>query len=275
MKHTTGRFKGHNGLELFWQSWHPEQEAKGTLVLVHGVGEHSGRYENLIDYLVDRGFAVYGYDLRGHGRSPGRKGFIDSWEEYRQDLHLFIQQLEPKIHQPFLMGHSLGGLIALDYASVHPQAVRGVVASSPPISLISGSRVLRYVAIVLNILLPKMQFGAPFKPADLSRIPAVVQAYIDDPLVHNRITARWVIEGLRTIKTLMQNAGEMKTPALLTHGEADKVVPIDGTRSFYQILGSEDKTFINYPESRHEPHNDSNWKEAVENISNWLEERLG
>lgn len=275
MKHTTGSFKGHNGLELFWQSWQPEQDAKGTLVLVHGVGEHSGRYENLIDHLVCRGFTVYGYDLRGHGRSPGKKGYIDSWEDYRQDLHLFIQQLELHTHQPFLMGHSLGGLIALDYVSQYPQTIRGVVASSPPISLISGGRFFRYLAKILNLLMPKWQFGAPFKPIELSRIPAVVQAYIEDPLVHNRITARWVTEGMRTIEKLLNNAGEIKIPVLLTHGEADKVVPIKGTRTFYAILGSEDKTFICYPESLHEPHNDSNWKEAVENISNWLEKRLG
>ncbi|MDH5218007.1 MAG: lysophospholipase [Gammaproteobacteria bacterium] len=274
MKHKTGSFTGHNSLELFWQSWEPEQDTKATLVLVHGVGEHSGRYENLINHLVDRGFAIYGYDLRGHGRSKGRKGYINSWEDYRQDLHLFVQQFASQTQQLFLMGHSLGGLIALDYVNKYPQDVQGIIASSPPMSLATGSRVLRIIATILNILLPKWQFGVPFNPDGLSRIPTVIQAYLDDPLVHNQITARWVIEGFRTIERLTQSAWGIEAPVLLTHGGADSIVPIEGTRSFYEVLDSEDKEFIFYPDSKHEPHNDSNWKEAVENISNWLEKQL-
>ena len=274
MKHTSGNFKGKGGLELFCQSWQPENETKASLVLVHGVGEHSNRYHNLIEHLIKNSIAIYAYDLRGHGRSQGRKGFINSWDDYRQDLHLFIQQLDLKGQRPFLMGHSLGGLIALDYACSYPQTVRGVIASSPALALSGNAGAFRLLAGLFNVFIPKFQLPIPLKATELSRDPTVVQNYLNDPLVHNRVTPRWIVEGVSTINRLFNNAGQINIPILLTHGDADKIVPIRGTQAFYDHLGSLDKTLIIYPQGRHEAHNDTNWKEATENISNWLTKRL-
>ncbi len=122
MNHREGTFRGHGGLELYYQCWRPEGTPLAVLVLIHGFGEHSGRYMNVVNHLVPRGYAIWSFDHRGHGRSPGRRGFVRTWDEFREDIRLFLEMVRQQEGglPVFLMGHSMGGLMVLEYALHHP-----------------------------------------------------------------------------------------------------------------------------------------------------------
>src|SRR5579863_7569397 len=133
MDHSTGTFRGAGEMELAYQRWLPEGTPRAALIIVHGFGEHGGRYMNIVGRLVPTGYAVYALDNRGHGRSPGQRGHINDWSEFRDDLGAFVALVstEQAGHPLFLLGHSMGGLIVLEYAERHPEGLRGVIASAP------------------------------------------------------------------------------------------------------------------------------------------------
>ena len=131
MKQSTGNFEGVNACKLYYKTWLPEEQPKATLVIVHGAGEHIDRYQNVVNGLVASGFALAGYDLRGHGRSEGRRGHINSWDEYRGDLREFIKMTRQMLPEMplFILGHSLGSLIVLDYLIYHQEGLSGAILS--------------------------------------------------------------------------------------------------------------------------------------------------
>ncbi len=134
--HRDGTFAGANGLALYYQSWLPlDRRHKAVLLNLHGLGDHSGLYPTIASYFPSRGTAVYAYDMRGNGRSPGQRAYLHHWEEYRGDLHAFLSRVrewEPGL-PIFVLGHSLGGLIVLEYALHHPAGMSGAVAAAPPL----------------------------------------------------------------------------------------------------------------------------------------------
>lgn len=275
MNHATSTFVGIDGSELFCQSWLPAQEAKASIAIVHGVGEHSDRYTNLIPYLVERGYALFSYDQRGHGRSPGKLGHIEGWHEYREDLHLFIQQAREQFDGLpfFLFGHSMGGLVALDYALHYQAELSGLIVSSPSLAL-QGERLLSIVANSLNRIVPRAAFTSTVNAASISRIPETVKAYVDDPLTHAKVTPRWLSQLIQTSRSVHERAPELTLPLLMTHGTADKIVPIDGTQRFFANVRSADKDLITYKDAYHEPHNDLIHEEAARNIGDWVDARI-
>ena len=275
MDHATSIFIGTDGFELFCQSWSPDKVPKAAIAIVHGVGEHSDRYTNVIPPLVERGYALASYDQRGHGRSPGKLGHIEGWYDYREDLHLFVQQTREQFRGVpfFLFGHSMGGLVAVDYALHHQEELNGLIISSPALA-INGERLLTVVANSLNRVVPSASFNSMLNSAGISRIPEVVKAYVDDPLTHSKVTPRWLSELLQTSKWAHGHASELTLPFLMTHGTADKIVPIDGTKRFFANASSADKELITYQDAYHEPHNDLIHEEAVGNIGDWVEARV-
>jgi alpha-beta hydrolase superfamily lysophospholipase len=133
MKHIEGTFKGSGGLSLYYQSWYPHGQVQAIVAIVHGLGAHSGLFNNAVQYLISQGYGVYALDLRGHGRSPGQRGHINAWAEFREDLSAFsqwIQEQEPNC-PCFLWGNSLGGAIVLDYALRFPKGLQGVIVTAP------------------------------------------------------------------------------------------------------------------------------------------------
>jgi alpha-beta hydrolase superfamily lysophospholipase len=239
---------------------------------VHGLGEHSGRYGNLIDVLIPQGIGVHSYDQRGHGRSPGTVGHIDSWSEYREDLRCFVEQVRGQIPL-FLFGHSMGGLVALDYALHYPADLNGLLLSSPALA-VDNETMLRFVAATIGRILPNMPIRSGLDVDGLSRNQDVVQRYKDDELVHGKVTPRWLGELLATIDWVHEHAAQLAMPLLMTHGTADRLVPFRGTQRFFDSAASTDKQLIIYPDTYHEPHNDINYPEAVDNIRTWLNKRL-
>jgi alpha-beta hydrolase superfamily lysophospholipase len=277
VEHKEGTFQGTGGLALYCQSWHPPEDPRGILAIVHGFGEHSGRYPNVVDYLLPRGYAVYGCDLRGHGRSPGQRGHIDGWEEYRGDVGAFLELIaEEEPGCPvFLLGHSMGALIVLDYVIRHPEGLAGTVLSSLPIDPVGVAKAhLVLIARLLSRLWPTFSLQVGLDTSALSRIPEVVRAYEEDPLVHGQASARWGTESLDIVEWLKAHAAELTIPTLVVHGEADRLDSLDGVRVLLQQAESTDKELRIYPGSYHEVHNDLDHEQMLSDLEGWLARHL-
>jgi alpha-beta hydrolase superfamily lysophospholipase len=277
VEHNEETFQGVGGLALYTQSWHPPGDPRGILAIVHGFGEHSGRYPNVVDCLLPRGYAVYGFDLRGHGRSPGQRGHIEDWGEYRGDVRAFLQMTAKE--EPgcpvFLMGHSMGSLIVLDYVIRHPEGLAGTVLCSVPIEPVGVAKAhLVAIARLLSRLWPRFSLAVGLDTSALSRDPAVVRAYEEDPLVHGQGSARWGAESLDIVEWLKAHAAELTIPVLVIHGEADRLDSLDGVRALFQQAGSADKELRVYPGSYHEVHNDLDCGQMVSDLEGWLARHL-
>ncbi len=274
MENREGSFQGIGGLELFCQSWRGEGRSRAALAIIHGFGEHSGRYMNVVNHLVPQGYAIYGFDLRGHGRSPGQQGHIESWEEYRGDvknfLHMIFKQ-EPK-QLVFMLGHSMGALIALDYILRDPTGLRGAIISGSPLEPVGVAKpFLVLLARVLSRVWPRFSMPLGLDPKGISRDTEVVKAYQADPLVHGKTTVRWGTEILKTIEWVKTHAAEVSIPLLLIHGGSDPLNSPDGTRNFFEKVTFPDKKMKIYPGSYHEAHNDLDYGQVMNDMAQWLE----
>lgn len=282
--HTEGSFTGAGGLVLYEQSWRPAGRPRAAVVVVHGFGEHGGRYGNVVEALVPRGHALYTFDLRGHGRSPGIKGHISSWDEYRTDVSAFLGLI--RAEQPgiplFLMGHSMGALIVLEYATCGGFGAGGISLTEPDAVIASSSPIipcgvtkphLVFLAHLLSRIWPTFSMVVGLEHAALSRSPECVQAYGADPLVHGRATARWGTEAMAALERVKAHVGALTKPLLLIHGEADRIDDAAGSRWFYERAGSTDKTLLTYPGCYHELHNDLDRAQVLADLGAWIEDR--
>ncbi len=277
MQHMESEFTGYGDLQLYYQQWRPEGPPKAALIIVHGLGEHSGRYMNLVNKIVPDGVTVYAFDHRGHGRSAQKMvAHVNKWSEYRQDVHAFVQMVaEKEADSPlFLMGHSMGGLIVANYLLRHTDKVRGAIISAPPLGEIDVSPVLRGVGKIMSTLKPDFAIDSGLDATGISRDTAVVAAYENDPLVHGKVSARWSTEFFKAIEWTRARAADFTLPVLMIHGEADPLVPIAGSRAFFAQISQEDKTYIAYPDGYHESLNDLHHAQAAADISNWIEARI-
>jgi alpha-beta hydrolase superfamily lysophospholipase len=258
---------------------------KGVLALVHGLGEHSGRYCPMAQVLTDAGYAVFAFDNQGHGQSEGQRGHIESWQDYRDNLGAFLQlvrQQEPTAPL-FLMGHSLGGLIVLDYV-LHQQTslqfqalqIRGLIVSAPPIHPANNtaSSLRAMLARLLSGLLPSLTLNMGLAKDGLSRNPDIINEVARDPLVHSCVTLRWGSETLNTIAWVKSHINELRLPILITHGDADPIIAPEGSREIFERIQSPNKTLTLYPGSYHEPHNDLDAAMVVSDLVNWLNSSL-
>lgn len=276
MNHTEGHFEGAGGVHLYYQCWRPDGELRAALAIVHGMGEHSGRYPHVVDRLVPLGYAIYALDHRGHGRSPGKRGHINAWSEFREDVRALVQFVwsrEPG--RPFfLMGHSLGGLIVLDYTLHYPDSLLGVISSAPALAQTGVSPALIAISRVLSRITPGLTINTGLDAAGISRDPAVVQAYRDDPLVHGMASPRLGTELTRTMEWVMAHAGEWQVPLLMVHGGADPIVPAASSQAFFERVPVADKQRIEYEGGYHEPHNDIIHDQVTVDLTGWLDAHL-
>lgn len=269
-------FVGAAAATLFGQSWRPEQP-KAVVLVVHGFGEHSGRYGYLVPPLTAAGYAVYSLDHRGHGRSPGKRGHIDSFDDYLADvraLAAFAQAASPGL-PVVVFGHSLGGLIALLYALRYPSGLAGVIASAPLLTKPNVSPMLLTVAQLLSRVAPSFALDTGLDATTISRDPAEVERYTSDPQVHSKSTARAGSEIMKAIDWAQAHAGELTVPLLLYHGDADNLVPIEGSRRFFAAVQEQDKQFVERPGGYHESHNDLGRDELFAMIVAWLNAHNG
>ena len=276
MDHKESHFPGVGGLDLYTQSWRPEGKPLGVLAIVHGFGEHSGRYQNVVQYFAPRNYALYAYDLRGHGRSPGQRGYIGGWSDYREDTRAFlgfVREREPGLPL-FLYGHSLGGLIVLDYGLHYTDGLKGVIATGPVLGPPQIPAILLHLSKLLSRAWPTLSMNSGLDASEISRDPDVVRAYVQDPLVHSKGTPRLGAETLRTTTWAQEHAGEWRLPVLIVHGGDDRIAPPGFSREFFEKLTLADKERLEVPGGFHEPHNDLDKAAVFADVERWLQRHL-
>ncbi|MBN1658870.1 MAG: lysophospholipase [Anaerolineae bacterium] len=276
MDHQEGTFKSRDGVELYYQRWRPEGRPRAVLPVVHGFGEHSGRYRNVVNWFVPRGYAVYSFDLRGMGRSPGVRGHVESFAEYRSDVRAFldlVKEAEPD-RPRFLLGHSQGGLIALNYVLHDPSDLDGIIASAPAVGALPVSPVLVLVARSLSRIWPQLKMATGLDVKALSRDPEVVRAYVDDPLVHNLATPRLGTEMMAAIRWTQEHAADLALPLLIVHGTGDRICPCDASGEFFDKVTWGDKERQTYEGYYHEVFNDVGKEMVLADVEVWLDRHL-
>jgi alpha-beta hydrolase superfamily lysophospholipase len=277
MKHKEGKFKGYKGLRLYYQCWLPDKKPKAVLLVVHGLAEHSGRYKNLVDYFVPKGYAVYALDHRGHGKSEGTRSYVDNFNDYLTDLKTFFDMVrkDNKNARIFLFGPSLGGTIATAYAVEHQEDLAGLILSgSSLVPTTSVSPALLAMAGIVSALLPKM--GVTVLDASfISRDKAVVDAYVNDPLVfRGKVPARTGAELARMWKHLPEQMPRIKLPVLIMHGFADQLSDPRGSKLLFERVGSKDKTLKLYDNCYHEICNEPERKQVFVDMETWLTKHI-
>ena len=271
-----GRFQGHDGAPLFRRTWPAAGRPQGVLVNVHGLGDHSGLYPTVAEHFTTRGFAVHAPDLRGNGRSPGARGHVDSWDEYREDLRRFVLllQAEQAGLPLFLLGHSLGGLIALDYAMRYAEGLRGVIASAPPLGRLGVPAPLLLLGRVVSRVWPGFSLETGMDLSGLARDPAIAAEVLADPLFHRRGSARLSTEVQATIARVQAGASRFPLPLLVLHGSADRMVPPDGSRAFTARASGRDVTFIEYEGAYHALFADQGRERVLADVEEWIRARM-
>ena len=274
-----GTFKGTVGLELYYQSWHPEGEVRAILVIVHGLGGHSGLYGNIVKHLIPQNYAVYAFDLRGNGRSPGQRGYINAWAEFREDLQAFVQLIKTQYpEQPlFLLGHSVGAVIVLDYVLRSPSEAsdfQGVIALAPTLGKIGVPPFKLLLGRLLSRVWPRFSLSTGIDLSTASSDPAVMAAYAQDPWRHTQGSARFATEFLATVAWIQEHAADWQVPLLILHGGADQVALPEGGCDFLQRVTILDKERREYPGVYHEIQSDRNYQEMLTDLDNWLERHL-
>jgi alpha-beta hydrolase superfamily lysophospholipase len=276
LEHFEGEFVGSGGTRLYYQRWRPEQQAKATLAVVHGFNEYSGRYGNVVDWFVPRGYAVHAFDHRGHGRSQGQRGAIEYFAQVREDVQAFlalVRQEEPVLPL-FLLGHSYGGLVALNYVLHQPDGLVGVIASGPLLSQPGISPIRIQASKLLAKVWPDLSVGVGLDATALSRDKAVVEAYVNDPLVHGKGTPRTGIELMAAMDWTQAHAADLTLPCLIVHGGADRICPTEASQRFFENVTFADKERIEYEGYYHELFNEVGKEQVLADVEAWLERHL-
>jgi alpha-beta hydrolase superfamily lysophospholipase len=260
-----------DGTKIAFRAW-PEQGAEVTFAVVHGLGDHSGRYERFARGMAKHGMATFAVDLRGHGKSPGQRGHVDSWSQSTDDVSAFVKHIAAIAEGEVVpVGHSFGGaaLLSTVIAGTLPSTRRFVV-SSPALKLrLEVPPWKAKVAPVTSKWLPRLAMGNEVDPSVLSRLPDVVEAYRTDPLVHNKISSRMWTEWLLAARQILDRAAEIKIPFLILAGTDDRLVDPNGSKELHERAASMSE--LRLLEGRyHEPFNDRDNEEVFTLISKWL-----
>ncbi len=271
--HSEGTFPGALGGWTYWQSWTPAAPV-AVVVLVHGVAEHSSRYAHVAGRLNTAGYAVYGLDHRGHGRSSGMRGNLGRFVGAVADLHAVRRLAEAALPglPVFLLGHSLGGLIALDYVTTTgADGLRGLALSGTAIDPSIGTRLERRLAPMLSAFIPGLGVTA-FDATWISKDPDVISAYRTDPLVYSgKVRARTGAESLRAITRISRALAELHLPVLVMHGSEDRLASPDGARELVRRIGSPDTTLRLYDGFYHEIFNEPEREQVFSDLVQWLD----
>ena len=271
-EHADGELDGAGGVRLFWQGWLPARPPNGVVLICHGLGEHSGRYRTVIDTLLPDGWAVYGLDLRGHGRSSGRRAHLDRYAHWLADVDA-MRGLAAGRHPDlpvFLLGHSMGGQIALAYALQQQGELAGLVLSAPALASTAVPRAAVPALRGLARLAPRLR-PAGIDPTKISKDPAVVADYRADPLVHHGNPTLALSAALFTqFEVLPRRARELRLPVLLQHGLLDELTDPAGSRRLAAELGSPDRTVHWYPGLWHEIYHEPERAGPLADLRDWL-----
>lgn len=276
MSHTEGTLTSTDGTELFLREWSPDGAAKAVICLVHGLGEHSGRYDHVARTYNDAGYAVVAIDTRGHGRSPGPRGHtpFDPTMEDVSALLAHAKQAHPGL-PVFLYGHSLGGLIVLTFCLRNQPAIAGVVATSPGLASPLLEQKLKIgAAKVLGSLLPTVTIPTGLDANQISHDPEVVRDYLADPLNHDKASLALGRDGAVAAETALATADRFALPLLLVHGTGDEIAFASGSEQFAAKVPGEHELKL-YEGLAHETHNEPEKAQVLADIVAWLDAHVG
>jgi alpha-beta hydrolase superfamily lysophospholipase len=265
-----------NRLNLFTQEWRPESVPRAVICLVHGLGEHSSRYAHVAEVLTGAGFALSAFDLRGHGRSPGRRGHIESYETFMEDIHCLLGGAARRFPgKPlFLYGQSLGGNLVLNFALRRETNLAGVIATAPLLRLAFEPPWVRVLlANLMHRIWPSYSNVCGCDAGDLCRDPKVVQRYVEDPLAHDLISSRLFVEMSRAGLWALEHAAELRLPVLIMHGSADRLTSADSSRQFGERAGRNCTVKI-WDGAYHELHNEPEKEAVFAAVLAWLRRAL-
>ncbi|MFE5480580.1 MULTISPECIES: alpha/beta hydrolase [unclassified Nocardia] len=267
----TGEFAGHGG-KIAWRAWQPESAPRAVVVLVHGVAEHSGRYEHVGTTLAEAGFAVYALDHIGHGLSEGPAANIGSMQGAADNVATLLDlagAAHPGVPR-FLLGHSMGSLVVLHQATRGPVDVAGIIVSAPPLDIPLGNPLQRLAAPLLTRFAPNLGV-LTLDSSTISRDPEVVRAYDDDPLVfRGKLPARTAVEILQHTALVKQRLGALTAPLLVVHGTADVIASPSSADLLERDAGSTDVTVLRYPGLYHEVFNEPERAKVLGDVTDWL-----
>jgi len=273
-----GRVQTADQLELVWQSWVPVKP-RGVIVIVHGLAEHGARYQETAEFLSGNSWAVYACDLRAHGLSPNPpkagRVHVNRFTDYFHDVDAMLG-LAQKNHEGlplFILGHSMGGLISISYVLAKPESVAGAIISSPALGThpeFKPPLFLKIMVSILSFLAPRVLVDSELDTQAISRDPDVVKAYLDDPLISQKISARWYSELLKTMKRANANAGTLRTPMLLMQSGSDRLVDPDAPARWAKSAPEGLVELVVWEELYHEMLNEPEKDRVRARILGWL-----
>jgi acylglycerol lipase len=276
--HRSSHFHGAGGVKIFWQAWLPEAEPRAVVGMAHGVSEHSGRYAWTGEQLTRRGYALYALDQRGHGRSEGPRAVIDRMDNAVADLGTLLELAGRDSGagaKPFLFGHSMGGCVALAFATRRQDEIRGLMLSAPVAALEAASPVQRLAGHVLSAVAPRLGVYS-IDSSTVSRDPEVVRHYDADPLnYHGKLPARTVHEIAQEVARFAEALPRITIPLLVQVGTGDELVPPAASDLVYERASSEDKTIKRYDGLYHEILNEPERETVVADMVAWLDAHAG
>ena len=277
-EHSTGYLRSESGLPIFYSLWRPNRAARGVVLILHGLGEHSGRYRHLVGALLKAGYMVYAHDQQGFGRSGGARCYVQGFHDYLSDISQVVsmaRQRSPGL-PCCLYGHSMGGLIGLLYLMEVPGAFDYGVIASPslqPHDLSPVNRILKRILEIVHRVQPQLTFRQRGSLDILSRDWEEVQVAMSDSLGVPLRSARWVVEFFETMQEVSDRASEIRLPILMMQGLADAVVVPSATQEFFAQIDSEDKSLRLYEGYYHELHNDLGRERPIGAVLDWLDAR--
>ena len=273
-KESSGSFVGLDNTRIYYNCWKVDSP-RGIVVIAHGLGEHYGRYNNLLTSMESDDISFYALDHRGHGRSEGKRGHINTFAEYTGDLKKFIKMV--KAENPglpvILLGHSMGGTIACKFGQDYPGDIDGLILSSA--GLIPAFKVPAWKTGMANLLaniMPGLSMSNGLDRSALSHDQTVVEAYGNDPLVHDRVTARWYVEFSRAGEECLRRANELTMPLLIIHGADDKIVDPQGSKQIMAQASSTDKQLYIFEGLYHETMNElpPEREKVLKTLRDWI-----
>ncbi len=272
MKYTELSWKSYDGVDIYAQTWTPQGKVKSVIYIVHGLGEHSGRYNKWAEHFLASGYSIVACDLRGHGKSGGQRGHAPSYDHYCDEIEVMMDKTKIMFQDipHFLYGHSMGGLLSLYYIIQRQPEIKGAIITSPalmPSAL--TNKLARAVIHLLSFFMPRLSFPNGIKPDTLSRDIIIGKTYLNDPLVHDKVSTRNLKEMLRTAKFTINTASDINIPLLIMHGSADRIIFIQGTENLVNQLKNE-HSFKQWEGAFHELHNELEKEQVYLYIANWI-----
>ncbi|MCG7594093.1 alpha/beta hydrolase [Mycobacterium sp. C3-094] len=274
---TERSFDGVGGVRIVYDTWTPQQQPRGVVIIAHGYGEHARRYAHVADRFGDAGLVTYALDHRGHGRSGGKRVLLRDISEYTGDFHTLVGiagDEHPELPR-IVLGHSMGGAVVFTYGVEHPDDYAAMVLSGPAVAAQSSVPAVKVAAAKL---LGRIAPGLPVEnlPASaVSRDPEVVAAYEADPLVHHGRLPAGIGRALIGVgETMPRRAAAITAPLLVVHGDADRLIPVQGSRTLVECVGSVDVHLKEYPGLYHEVFNEPERALVLDDVTSWMESQL-